>query len=306
MGAEQADCNMRLPGSEPVRQGRVRQFFAVPAPFVEIRTTLDSTLPYADHAHAWCSLGLMLAGQTQLDFEGSRYLAEAGDLVLIPPGRVHSCNPLEGRPRSYHMVYLDPVWLEARAGAVPLPGTGPLIRDPLLYATARQLVARLLPGEEEVRGEYAGKVDDHGGQRAELDELAKLVRLLAVRHRPSDSRAARRTPAWLGGTETVWTRFDGRTEASVSSVTGLARQLGLRRESFSRAVRRLTGLPPGRWLHCLRLERGRRLLRQGCSIAEAAAAAGYADQSHFHRVFVKLFSVTPGCYRNNRSHPFKT
>lgn len=52
------------------------------------------------------------------------------------------------------------------------------------------------------------------------------------------------------------------------------------------------------------LKKARRLLRQGKSIAEAAAA-GYADQSRLHRMFVKFYSVTPGCYRKGASHSCK-
>ena len=89
-------------------------------------------------------------------------------------------------------------------------------------------------------------------------------------------------------------------------VTSLAQRAGLRRESFSRAFRRTAGLPPKAWLHCLRLEKARALLRQGKSIAEAALAVGYADQSHFHRMFVKFYSVTPGCYLRGRSHSYNT
>jgi AraC-like DNA-binding protein len=89
-------------------------------------------------------------------------------------------------------------------------------------------------------------------------------------------------------------------------VTSLAQRAGLRRESFSRAFRRTAGLPPKAWLHCLRLEKARALLRQGKSITEAALAAGYADQSHFHRMFVKFYSVTPGCYQRGRSHSYNT
>ena len=85
-----------------------------------------------------------------------------------------------------------------------------------------------------------------------------------------------------------------------------ARRAGLRRESFSRAFRRTAGLPPKAWLHCLRLEKARAMLRQGKSIADAALAAGYADQSHFHRMFVKFYSVTPGCYQRGRSHSYNT
>ena len=34
-------------------------------------------------------------------------------------------------------------------------------------------------------------------------------------------------------------------------------------------------------------------IMNGASISEAAAAGGFADSSHFHRVFLNLFGVSP-------------
>ena len=62
---------------------------------LEIRTTLDSTLPYAEHFHSSFSFGLILDGQTRFFLGKEAHLAEAGDIVLIAPEQVHSCNPVE-------------------------------------------------------------------------------------------------------------------------------------------------------------------------------------------------------------------
>jgi hypothetical protein len=43
-----------------------------------------------------------------------------------------------------------------------------------------------------------------------------------------------------------------------------------------------------------RLERARRQLAQGASLANAAFACGFADQSHFTRQFRRAYGVTPG------------
>jgi AraC-like DNA-binding protein len=46
-----------------------------------------------------------------------------------------------------------------------------------------------------------------------------------------------------------------------------------------------------------RLQRARRLLLQGVSLAEAAFACGFADQSHLTRQFRRAYGVTPGRWR---------
>jgi transcriptional regulator GlxA family with amidase domain len=46
-----------------------------------------------------------------------------------------------------------------------------------------------------------------------------------------------------------------------------------------------------------RLNRARRLLAAGTMPAQAAAEAGFADQSHMGRHFRRTFGVAPGTYR---------
>lgn len=258
-----------------------QQSFLVPldAPFLEIRTTIDSSLPYAEHVHSAFSLGVILEGITVFSLDGHKYQARKGELVFIPPWQPHSCNPVEGSCRSYHMLLFDAAWLIERVG--PIWGAIPpvLFDEPLFQETVK-VVAALSAG-----GSLAAS-----GLVELLHRLAGRQSGLANFGRPKISGEFFRS--------TLKTGLE-RQNDKPPSVAKLAKYYGLRRESFSRAVKGRIGLPPGKFLHCLRLEQGRRLLRQGQSIAEAAAEAGYVDQSHFHRMFVKYFSVTPGRYQSS-------
>lgn len=294
---------MKTPLQTPPAPPVARQTFCAPAsfPFVEVRTTLASTRPYAEHVHSAFSLGLILEGGTRFSLRGSLHEAQAGDMALIAPGMPHSCNPLEGKPRGYHMAYFEPIWFMRRIcrplGLLPAYAVAtPVVRDAALFAEALAALRAFCD------------------EKADAEELfvAFFTRLqtahaclVAAPAAISDGGLTRRgvcpSPARL---LRAFRSAEGLPERA--PVTTLARKAGLRRESFSRAFRRAAGLPPEAWLHSLRLEKARALLRQGKSITEAALAVGYADQSHFHRMFVKFFSVTPGGYQRGRSHSFKT
>lgn len=266
------------------------QTFAAPQslPFVEVRTTLGSVQPYAEHFHSSLSLGMILEGRTRFQLHGQVYEAKKGDLVLIGPGVPHSCNPVGARSRSYHMAHVDTRWFAQNVcPALALPENYevalPLVQDRALFASALDIVRAVVEGQ--TSSEQALK--------------AFLVRLQGT------------YCCFKAATEhsSVTAQFLRDEEvASLSTerhvVAQLAKKSGLCRESYSRAFRRGAGLPPGSYLHCLRLEKARRLLRQGKSIADAAVAVGYADQSHLHRMFVKYYSITPGCYRRGGSHSY--
>ena len=58
------------------------------------------------------------------------------------------------------------------------------------------------------------------------------------------------------------------------------------------------GLPPHAYLDSVRIKKSKQLLASGGSIANAAFAVGYADQSHFTHRFERLLGTTPGQYQN--------
>lgn len=81
----------------------------------------------------------------------------------------------------------------------------------------------------------------------------------------------------------------------------LARECNLSVSHFARAFRKSTGLPPHRWLLQVRIEKAKQLLRDAdLSLSEISLMCGFADQSHFTRVFTRMESVSPGAWRRQR------
>lgn len=81
------------------------------------------------------------------------------------------------------------------------------------------------------------------------------------------------------------------------SLSGLASSLDWTPAHLSRAFRKHVGMPPYAYLLQLRVAIGRRALSNGATIACAALAAGFADQSHFTREFRRRTGTTPGAYQ---------
>lgn len=256
-------------------------------PFLEVRSTSGSVMSYDAHFHMSFSVGIIVEGQTRVFLDGVPYTARRGDIVLVAPGQVHSCNPVDGLPRGYHMLFFDAAWVTERA-VIPVRNnhgcsfTRPVITEPDAYRQALELVGSLHcgTGSEDMVSRFLLAVLPHAGVAPLAADRANAARLQSGLLPPPEDIAS-------------------------CTISALAKKAKMRRESFSRLFRKKTGLPPRSYLHCLRIEAGRRLLRQGKSISETAFETGYADQSHFHRMFTRIVSATPGCYRKNRSHSYK-
>jgi len=81
----------------------------------------------------------------------------------------------------------------------------------------------------------------------------------------------------------------------------IAASVALSPSHFARAFRAATGVAPHRFLMELRVERAKRLLADAdCTIAEVAAACGFAHQEHLTRRFRQACGTTPAAWRRAR------
>ena len=87
------------------------------------------------------------------------------------------------------------------------------------------------------------------------------------------------------------------------SLAALARTAGLSSYHLCRVFHRDIGLTPHVYQEQARVRRAKRLLREGMTIATAAAEAGFFDQSHLSRHFKRIVGVTPGGYVRAETSP---
>jgi len=83
-------------------------------------------------------------------------------------------------------------------------------------------------------------------------------------------------------------------------VEELARIAGLSAQQVSRAFRREHARTPYAFVLEIRIAHAKSLLAAGAVIADVAADAGFADQSHFTRHFRRLVGMTPREYLQAR------
>ena len=77
----------------------------------------------------------------------------------------------------------------------------------------------------------------------------------------------------------------------INDLADLAKQ---NRFNFPRLFRRTVGISPHQYVLRMRLRHARALILAGCSLAEAAIAAGFVDQSHMSSWMRRIYGITPG------------
>jgi AraC-like DNA-binding protein len=103
-----------------------------------------------------------------------------------------------------------------------------------------------------------------------------------------------------------------REPAKPFSLGTMAEMAGVSRFHLVRAFSRATGTTPHAYILQRRVRLARRLLAAGRDPIEASVDAGFADQSHMTRAFVRQLGISPARYRqaivgaHKRAISFKT
>jgi AraC-like DNA-binding protein/mannose-6-phosphate isomerase-like protein (cupin superfamily) len=241
---------------------------------------------FPPHVHDTFVIELVEQGIDEFTCDRGCYRAHAGDIVFIHPGEVHSGRPVGEVPLSYQAIYPSPEVVAEVAASLGHPvGTapgfhGPVLRDGQLAAILRNLFSVL-----------NGSGNAAAGDLLLRKALATLLRRHGLESPGADGRSTRR-PAVCRVLD--YMRANACEPLSVDELSEIAR---LSLYHFIRVFREEVGLGPHEFLVNLRVDRARGLLSQGRSITEAAAATGFADQSHLTRWFKRIMGITPGNFR---------
>lgn len=269
------------------------QVFGSPWPGV-YGTHLDSDRHFGRHWHAVFGVGLLEAGAQRSASGRGAVDAFAGDVITTNPGEVHDGRPLGGPSRRWRMVYIEPSVMASMAGHPQATHhtstelTRPVFQDPQVGQALRRLLSQVERWDAGLRATTA-------------DTLACEESLVAVCTLVQTQYAGAR-PALLVDAD-LRQVHERLADAPLQppTLTELAVMAGMSKFQLLRRFEKTYGLTPYAWLLQQRTELARRQIRSGASLADAAAASGFADQSHMTRIFMRQFGFTPGALRSATS-----
>ncbi|WFU07678.1 AraC family transcriptional regulator [Rhizobium sp. CB3090] len=268
-----------------MKPGQFRMFRSSIAGIEAVAAETGHSFP--KHTHDQFGIGVIERG-AQVSLSGRGVVrAEAGDVITLNPNEVHDGMPV-GESRAWSMLYFDPRLMadllddvgEGAFGAKELPS--PVIRNGQTAARFKALFST---------------VTSHDGLDAALQRDGLLLSLVAdaMREQRQADEGTNAPAAIIRARDLI----DDDPAASIT-LADLAEASGLSRFQLLRGFAKATGLTPHAYLLQRRILRARRLIAGGMSLAEAAFASGFADQSHMTRIFVRNFGVSPRVYADTK------
>ena len=239
---------------------------------------------YAMHRHDTYAIGRTLAGVQSFQYRRGMRHSLPGQTLVLHPDEAHDGQAGTDAGFRYRMIYVEPALFQDVLGGTALPFIeGGISTDARLRAATDTLLQQVSHPLEPLE---------------QSDALAELAHALAAVSGQRPMRATGDFPSARRAREYLHAQAH-----RVVTLEELEHATGRDRWSLCRDFRTFYGTSPYRYLVMRRLDTARRLMLHGLSLADAAASAGFADQSHMTRHFSKTYGHTPARWLQIASAP---
>lgn len=258
-----------------------------------------------NHFHQEYEIYLLLRGRRQMFFENRAYEAQAGNLILVDSGQIHTSHSIVGDPETeYERVILyvdrdivekvDKMFPELKIGAFFHKHYGIYELTPKQTANTRRLFLQIM---EEL---------DKAEPMSQTAILSELI-LGFIYFRRSNQQVACLNDVQEG--KASGGKFDAVYQISdyISdhfqerlSLDSLAEQFYISKYYLSRSFHEVTGFGINEYINILRVKKAQSLLETTTlSVSEIASRTGFESITYLGRVFKKYQHVTPAQYRKS-------
>jgi len=245
--------------------------FGPAAPGLERAEVRLSTCAFEPHRHDTYAIGVTTSGVQTFRYRGERHVCLPGQLHVLHPDETHDGAAATDEGFGYRILYVAPELVREALDGAALP----FVADPVQKPTPA--IASVLADLDEPISDLA---------RAEIvAAVADALRALAGAPEPRtalDLRAAELAREHLAAHACEQT-----PASALEDITGTDRF------TLARHFRRAFGTSPDRYRTLRRLELARAAIEEGRPLVQAAAQAGFADQSHMTRQFKRAYGLTP-------------
>ncbi|MBN1332199.1 MAG: AraC family transcriptional regulator [Synergistales bacterium] len=250
-------------------------------PFFEIKMGNTSSVSYRKHVHEEYSLGFVIKGETNFWYDGRIQRIGANSVVFLPPGFIHSCNPLDLDCWKYGMLFLDAGWFEPS-----MINSGVDIDIPMFWHGPER------PFRCEIEEMVEILMED-------LPPFEKESHILTIIHQLSESRSTERyisSEREIAGLEVIRKYLENHFVEKIS-LDDLEDLSGLSKYNIIRGFKDVLNISPHPFQTMLRINHAKKKLKNGSPPLKVALDTGFYDQSHFIKAFKDHVGMTPNQYR---------
>jgi AraC-like DNA-binding protein len=273
--------------------GIIRFFNPSDLPHVKAVHGENVSHEFPRHIHNGLSIGIIMKGERVVEGKGQSHAIPKNSVFIINPGEPHTCKSF-GREHSYFVISIDAGTVNAFASRISGKAKGlPRFKDTVLHHSELNLIIQ----------QFFGLVKVSGSTLEKESMVVSLLSTLILHHGEKPPRVCRND----SHTNTINNacEFIKANYSCNISLKHLSKAAGLSSFYFQRLFVKHLGVSPYDYLVQIRIKKAMELFNEGQSIVNAALNTGFADQSHFSRVFKRVTGITPGLFARRENDHFE-
>lgn len=230
---------------------------------------------YTSHRHDTFAIGRTLSGIQSFHYRGIYRHSLPGTTMVLHPDEMHDGEAGSEAGFRYRMLYIEPALIQNIIQGKPLPFLkNGISNDPRLFKATNALLQS-----------PTYYLDDFEEENALYDLVIALCEVSGQnlqKQKSYDYLAAERARDYIHAT----------LDQNIT-LENLEKNVGRDRWGLSRDFRFFFGTSPHRYMIMRKLDIVKKCLTLGMPLIDATMTAGFFDQSHMSRHFIKAFGITP-------------
>lgn len=239
---------------------------------------------FPSHFHEYYVLGFIENGKRSLFCKNKNYIIKTGDLILLNPRDIHTCEQLEGA-LDYRCLNISQEVMKALVRETVETGYLPYFKEPVIFhseitESLKELHFMIMQGEKDFKKEE--------------------IFLFIIQQIISENTDSGQLLGVKKETKEIQSACDYLEKNYMNNITlkELSNLTGLSKYYLIRCFTKQKGISPYSYLETIRISKAKKLLESQVSPMEVALETGFTDQSHFTNFFKKLIGLTPRQYMN--------
>lgn len=252
--------------------------------FAELNHGKKYFLDYSKHSHETLALSILRSGEIEVEFHSKpSQILRPNKIVVFNPNKVHRTKSKKKDNIDYFTLHLDAKWCKNVQNEEDFMNLQNLIEEENIYKELLQIFTSIINTDTEIN----------------INRLKTILERILTEYK-SFHKSTESVDEHIIFKEVE--KYIQNNLCHAITLSDISKAIGYNEFYIIRVFKKKFGLTPHAFLINKRIEKARQELTQNrdINLSQLSCDVGFYDQSHFCKVFKRVFAKTPNNYKNEK------
>lgn len=253
--------------------------------FAELNHGKKYFLDYSKHSHETLALSILGSGEIEVEFHSKdSQVLIPNKIVIFNPNEVHRTKSRKKENIDYFTLHLDVKWCKSIQNEESFIYLQNLIEDENIYKELLIIFKSIINTESKIN----------------INRLKTILEKILKEYICFDNKSNESEDEHIIFKEVE--KYIQNNLCNAITLSDISKAIGYNEFYIIRVFKKKFGLTPHAFLINKRVEKARQELTQNrdINLSQLSCDVGFYDQSHFSKVFKRVFAKTPNNYKNEK------